>query len=77
MTYLISFDISFASDYTCDSVSTAIFSVFTAGKGKNIRSVTAYMSVEQSVPLAKNSNGFWITNLGAGSILALLAKFLG
>lgn len=33
-------------------MSTASFSVFTAGKDKNIRSVTvtAYMSVEQSVP---------------------------
>lgn len=52
MTYLISFDIYFASDYTSDSMSTASFSVFTAGKDKNIRSVTvtAYMSVEQSVP---------------------------
>lgn len=52
MTYLISFDIYFASDYTSDSMSTASFSVFIAGKDKNIRSVTvtAYMSVEQSVP---------------------------
>lgn len=67
-------------------MSTASFSVFTAGKDKNIRSVTvtAYMSVEQSVPRGggvKKKNHrcilFWITNLGAGSILLILEKCLG
>lgn len=76
MTYLISFDISFASDYTSDSVYTTIFLMLTVGKGKNTRSVTDMLICPWSRghPLQKNSEGFWITNLGAGSILSLLAK---
>lgn len=77
MTYLISFDIPFPQITPAIVCPQQFFSVFTAEKGKSIRSVTVYMSVEQSMPLAKNSDGFWTTNLGAGSILALLAKFLG
>lgn len=62
MTYQISFDISFASDYTSDSLFTAIFSVFTAGKGKNIRSVTVTLIHPWSrvCPLQKKKKIKWI-----------------
>lgn len=77
--YPIPFEISkqtFCLGLHHDSASTAIHPVLTAGKGNGTRSATDLLVCLWSRvhTLQKPSDGFWITNLGAGSILAVLAK---